>query len=169
MSAHLNVTEPERQTFSKGKLRAISALRNAGLSTDAVLLGKQKIPGRKGRWYTLTTPEGVTLLSPSLVRLCASANDYRLYETTMCLLEVDERINYQRWRADGTAYALALLVSQLCALAYQSAQDTQLAPPIPAESGSVRAVCSWPECLSPAEGIYENRPFCAAHVFAYMT
>src|SRR5579885_1932511 len=110
MNQRLNVTEAERLRYSRRKLQALSALRNAGLSLQPIIEGKQKVPERRGRWYRLTTETGSVLLFASLTHLIAYAQDVRLYHTTMLLLEADERISYERWRADGTAYALALLV-----------------------------------------------------------
>src|SRR5690242_14563926 len=107
MNARLNVAEAERLCYSRRKLQALSALRNAGLSPQPVVEGKQKLPGRRGRWYRLTTDSGSPLLFASLTHLIAYAQDVRLYHTTMVVLEADERISYDQWRTDGTAYALA--------------------------------------------------------------
>ncbi|HEU5199250.1 MAG TPA: hypothetical protein VFU32_06415 [Ktedonobacterales bacterium] len=165
MNARLNVTEAERLCYSRRKLQALSALRNAGLSIQPVIEGKQKVPERRGRWYRLTTESGSLLLFASLAHLIAYAQDVRLYQTTMLMLEADERISYERWRTDGTAYALAVLVPQLRAMARQSPQ----APPavLPTKSVDTRAVCSDPLCSYPATGLLEGKPYCAGHAFVY--
>ena len=167
MNARLNVTEAERLRYSRRKLQALSALRNAGLSIQPIIEGKQKVPERRGRWYRLTTASGSLLLFASLTRLIAYAQDVRLYQTTMLVLEADERISYERWRTDGTAYALALLVPQLRAIARQSPQVTP-ADPLPARV-ETRAACTEPLCSYPATGLLEGKPYCAGHAFIYST
>src|SRR5579871_3392543 len=167
MNQRLNVTEAERLRYSRRKLQALSALRNAGLSPQPVIEGKQKLSGRRGRWYRLTTETGSVLLFASLTHLIAYAQDVRLYQTTMLLLDADERISYERWRADGTAYALALLVPQLRAIARQSPQAT---PPVPPPARvETRAACSEPLCSYPATGMLEGKPYCAGHALVYAT
>ncbi len=166
MNQRLNVTEAERLRYSRRKLQALSALRNAGLSLQPIIEGKQKLSERRGRWYRLTTESGSVLLFASLTHLIAYAQDARLYQTTMLLLDADERISYERWRADGTAYALALLVPQLRAIARQSPHASQPVPP-PARVEPRRAACSEPLCSYPAAGLLEGRPYCAGHAFVY--
>ncbi len=166
MNHRLNVTEAERLCYSRRKLQALSALRNAGLSIQPIIEGKQQLPGRRGRWYRLTTESGSVLLFASLTHLIAYAQDARLYQTTMLLLEADERISYERWRTDGTAYALALLAPQLRAIAHQSPQSAlPVPPPICVETR--RAGCSEPLCAYPATGVLEGKPYCAGHAFIY--
>jgi hypothetical protein len=165
--ARLNVTEAERLCYSRRKLQALSALRNAGLSPQPVIEGKQKLPERRGRWYRLTSESGALLLFASLTHLIAYAQDVRLYHTTMLLLEADERISYERWRADGTAYALAVLVPQLRAVARQS---LHVSPPLmPPARLETRAACSDPLCSYPAAGALEGKLYCAGHAFIYAT
>ena len=168
MSHRLHVTETERLCYSKRKLQALSALRNAGLSLQPITEGKQKLPERRGRWYRLATEAGSLLLFASLTHLIAYAQDVRLYQTTMLLLDADERVSYERWRTDGTAYALALLVPQLRAIARQSPQATPADPP-PARVETRRAACSEPQCSYPATGLLEGKPYCAGHAFVYAT
>ena len=167
MRARLNVTEAERLCYSKRKLQALSALRNAGLSIQTIIEGKQKLPERRGRWYRLTSETGSLLLFASLTQLIAYAEDVRLYHTTMLLLEADERISYERWRTDGTAYALALLVPQLRAVAHQSPQERRTVTPT--NSAAAHAACSEPDCSYPATGLLEGKPYCAGHAFVYST
>ena len=167
MSHRLHVTETERLCYSKRKLQALSALRNAGLSLQPITEGKQKLPERRGRWYRLATEAGSLLLFASLTHLIAYAQDVRLYQTTMLVLEADERISYERWRTDGTAYALALLVPQLRAVACQSPQVTP-ADPLPTRV-ETRAICSNLLCSYPATGLLEGKPYCAGHAFVYST
>jgi hypothetical protein len=163
----LNVTEAERLYYSRRKLQALSALRNAGLSIQPIIEGKQRMPGRRDRWYRLTTEAGSLLLFANLKHLIAYAQDVRLYHTTMLVLEADERISYERWRTDGTAYALALLVSQLRSIARQSPQAPSAVPsPTRLET---RAVCSEPLCAYPAAGVLGGKPYCAGHAFVYST
>ena len=165
--ARLNVTEAERLCYSRRKLQALSALRNAGLSIQPVIEGKQKEPGRRGRWYRLTTESASLLLFASLTHLIAYAQDVRLYHATMLVLEADERISYERWRVDGTAYALALLVPQLRTIARQPPHiSPSLPPPNRVEA---RSVCSDPLCSYPAAGMLEGKLFCAGHAFIYAT
>lgn len=167
MRARLNVTAAERLCYSKRALRALSALRNAGLSIQAIIEGKQKLPDRRGRWYTLTSDTGLLLLFASLQHLIAYAEDVRLYHTTMLLLETDERIGYERWRTDGTAYALALLVPQLRAMARQSPKARRAV--MPTNSAAARSACSEPDCSYPAAGLLDGKPYCAGHAFVYST
>ncbi|HEU5200442.1 MAG TPA: hypothetical protein VFU32_12460 [Ktedonobacterales bacterium] len=167
MRARLNVTEAERLCYSQRKLRAISALRNAGLSIQTIREGKQKLPDRRGRWYLLTSDTGSLLLFASLQHLIAYAEDVRLYHTTMLLLEADERINYERWRTDGTAYALALLVPQLRAIAHHAPKA--LRTMTPTNSVDTRSMCSEPDCPYHATGLLEGKPYCAGHAFVYST
>ncbi|HEU5383713.1 MAG TPA: hypothetical protein VFV38_50575 [Ktedonobacteraceae bacterium] len=167
MNHRLHVTEAERLCYSRRALQALSALRIAGLPLQPITEGKQRVEGRRGRWYRLTTESGSLLLFASLTHLIAYAQDARLYQTTMLVLEADERISYERWRADGTAYALALLVPQLRAIARQS---PQAAPPVPPSARvETRAACSEPLCSYPATGVLEGRPYCAGHAFIYAT
>ncbi|HEU5198301.1 MAG TPA: hypothetical protein VFU32_01620 [Ktedonobacterales bacterium] len=167
MNARLNVTEAERLCYSRRKLQALSALRNAGLSIQPITEGKQKVPERRGRWYRLTTESGSLLLFASLTHLIAYAQDVRLYQTTMLVLEAGERISYERWRTDGTAYALAVLVPQLRAIARQSPKELRtMTPPNRVET---RAVCSDPLCSYPAAGVLEGKLYCAGHAFIYAT
>jgi hypothetical protein len=167
MRTRLNVTEAERLCYSKRKLQAISALRNAGLSIQPIREGKQKLPGRRGRWYRLTSETGSLRLFASLKHLIAYAEDVRLYHTTMVLLEADERISYDRWRTDGTAYALALLVPQLRAIAHQSPKERWTMTPT--KSVDTRSVCSDYNCSYPAAGLLDGKPYCAGHAFVYST
>jgi hypothetical protein len=167
MRARLNVTEAERLCYSKRKLQAISALRNAGLSLQPITDGKQKLPERRGRWYLLTSETGTLLLFASLKHLIAYAEDVRLYQTTMLVLEADERISYDRWRTDGTAYALALLVPQLRAIAHQSPKERRTM--MPTKSVDTRSACSEPDCPYPATGLLDGKPYCAGHAFVYST
>jgi hypothetical protein len=167
MSARLNVTEAERLCYSKRKLQALSALRNAGLSIQAIIEGKQKLSERRGRWYRLTSETGSLLLFASLKHLIAYAEDARLYQTTMLLLEADERISYERWQTDGTAYALALLVPQLRAIAHQSPKERRTVPPM--NSAAARSACSDPDCSYPAAGLLDGKLYCAGHAFVYST
>jgi hypothetical protein len=167
MNHRLNVTEAERLCYSRRKLQAISALRNAGLSIQPIRDGKQKLPERRGRWYLLTAETDSLLLFASLKHLIAYAQDVRLYHTTMLLLEADERISYERWRTDGTAYALALLVPQLRAIAHQSPKEAPAAPPT--KSVDTRSACSEPLCAYPATGLLDGKPYCAGHAFVYST
>lgn len=167
MNHRLNVTEAERLCYSKRKLQAISALRNAGLSIQTIRDGKQKLSDRRGGWYMLTTYDGSLLIFASLKHLIAYANDVRLYHTTMLLLEVDERISYERWRTDGTAYALALLVPQLRAIARQSPKEARSISPT--KSVDTCSVCSDPDCSYPATSLLDGKPYCAGHAFIYST
>ncbi len=167
MRTRLNVTEAERLCYSKRKLRAISALRNAGLSIQTIIEGKQRLPGRRGRWYTLTSETGALLLFASLKHLIAYAEDVRLYHTTMLLLEADERISYERWRTDGTAYTLAVLVPQLRAIAHQSPRERRTMTLT--NSAATRSACSDPDCSYPAAGLLDGKPYCAGHAFVYST
>lgn len=167
MKARLNVTEAERLCYSKRKLQALSALRNAGLSEEPIRADKQKVPGRRGRWYTLTSDTGSLLLFANLKHLIAYADDARLYHTTMLLLEADERISYERWRTDGTAYALALLVPQLRAMAHQPPKERRTM--LSTKSVDTRSVCSDPDCSYPATGLLDGKLYCAGHAFVYST
>lgn len=151
MAARLNVSEAERLSFSHRRLQAISALRNAGLDPVGVMQGKEQRPNHRGRWYRLVLPDGTAVYLPTLRQVVSYADDYRLYTTTMFVLEIDERISWQRWLADGTAYALALLVPQLRDAARQSPQEPSR--PAPAQlQPSAPARCSWLECPYPATG-----------------
>jgi hypothetical protein len=113
MAARLNVTEAERLCYSRRKLQALSALRNAGLDAGGVIREKAPLPDRSGCFYRLMDPEGKAIYFSTLRQIVAYADDYRTYMATMALLEADEWISWQQWRRDGTAYALALLVPQL--------------------------------------------------------
>ncbi len=166
MSQRLNVTEAERLSYSRRKLQAISALRNAELSAEAVLRGKEPRPHHSGRFYRLTLPDASVVYFTALGQVIAYAHDYNLYTTTMCQLEEDERISWQRWLADGSAYALALLVPQLRAVARQSPKEPShaaAAPPPASEPGH----CSWPECPYPATGYFDHHAYCAGHAHIY--
>jgi hypothetical protein len=167
MRARLNVTEAERLCYSKRKLQAMSALRNAGLSIQAIIEGKQKLPERRGRWYRFTSETGSLLLFASLKHLIAYAEDVRLYHTTMLLLEADERISYERWRTDGTAYALALLVPQLRAIARQTPKERWTVTPT--NSAAACSACSDLDCSYPAAGLLDGELYCAGHAFVYST
>ena len=168
MNHRLHVTAAERLCYSRRKLQALSALRNAGLALQPITDGKQKVSGRRGRWYTLTTESGSLLLFASLTHLIAYADDAWLYHATMLALEADERISYERWRTGGTAYALALLVPQLRAIACQSPQAPLPVPP-PNRVETRRAGCSEPLCSYPATGLLDGTPYCAGHAFIYST
>jgi hypothetical protein len=164
MAARLNVSEAERLSYSRRKLQAISALRNAGLDPIGVLQGKEPRQNHSGRWYRLSGPDGSLVWLPTLRQVVAYALDYRLYTTTMSLLEVEERISWPRWQRDGVAYALALLVPELRTIARQSPQVPARPTPSPQETP---AHCSWPECPYPATGFVEQRAYCAGHAHIY--
>jgi len=164
MPARLNVTEAERLSYSRRKLQAISALRNADLSAQGVLHGKVQRSNIGGRFYCLTQPDGSLVYFPALRQVIAFAKDYRLYTLTMTLLEEEERISWKRWQTDGVAYALALLVPELRAIARQSPQAPSR--PTPAQP-SLPAPCSWQECPYPATGFMNGRAFCAGHAYIY--
>ena len=164
MSQRLNVTEAERLCYSRRKLQAISTLRNAGISPEAVLRGKEPRSTHSGRWYRLTLPDASVVYFTALRQVIAHARDYTLYITTMALLEDDERISWQRWLSDGTAYALALLVPHLRAAARQSPKEQPQTVPAAA---SAPARCSWPECPYPATGLFDHQAFCAGHAHIY--
>jgi hypothetical protein len=60
MKVRLNVTEAERLCYSRRKLRAISALRNAGI--DPAIYGLHKdyrLPGVRGKVYLVQHPSGI--------------------------------------------------------------------------------------------------------------
>jgi hypothetical protein len=174
MAARLHVTEAERLSYSRRKLQAISALRNADLDPMGVLQGKVQRPTHSGRWYRLSGPDGAAVYFTTLRQVVAYAQDYRLYTTTMMLLEEDERISWLRWQRAGVAYALALLVRELRAIARQSPQP----PERPAAPGKeptrsipapqqAPARCRWPECPYPATGWIDQQPSCAGHAHIY--
>jgi hypothetical protein len=166
MAARLNVTEAERLSYSRRRLQAISALRNADLDPVGVLQGKTQRPTHSGRWYRLPLPDGSAVYFTRLRQVVAYANDYRLYTTTMCLLEAEERISWPRWQRDGTAYALALLVTELRAIARQSPQQPACqASSQPQPSAPVR--CSGQGCPYPATGLIDQQPYCAGHAHIY--
>lgn len=149
MKPRLNVTEDERLCYSRRALSCISALRNAGLDTGCILHGKDHIPGRRGRWYSLVMPYHSVLFFSRLTDVIALAEEYRTYTTTMLLLERDERISWQRWQNDGTAYALSLLISQLRAIVRQ---DT-----------CTGIACVWPDCRQEARYAVGEERYCTAH------
>jgi hypothetical protein len=163
MAARLNVTEAERLMFSRKKLQAISALRNAGLSAEGVMQNKERLPDKSGRFYRLIGPDGSVVWFSTLRHIVAYADDYRTYIATMLLLEADECISWQQWRRDGTAYALALLVPQLRAMARRApkAPPASLIPP--------GALCSDPQCSYPASGLIDGSVYCAGHILVYST
>ena len=166
MAARLNVTEAERLSYSRRKLQAISALRNADLDPVGVLQGKMPRSTHSGRWYRLPLPDASVVWCTTLRQVVAYAQEYRLYTTTMALLEEDERLSWPRWQTDGTAYALALLVPELRAIARQSPAVAAPAPasaPAPARP----ARCSGPGCPYPATGMLEGQPYCAGHATIY--
>jgi hypothetical protein len=166
MAARLNVTEAERLSYSRRRLQAISALRNAGLSAEGVLQGKEPRSTHSGRWYRLSGPDGAAVYFTTLRQVVAYAKDYCLYTTTMTLLEEEERMSWPRWQRDGAAYALALLVPELRAIARQSPQaQPRLAPSPPQPSAPTR--CTWPECPYPAAGVIEGHAYCAGHALIY--
>ena len=163
MAARLNVTEAERLCYSRKKLQAISALRNAGLSAEGVIGDKEKRPDRSGRFYRLTGPDSSILFFRTLRQVIAYADDYRTYICTMGLLEADECMSWQRWRQDGNAYALALLVPQLRAIARQSPKEP------PAQHTHTSSGCSDPQCTYPASCLLDGKPYCAGHILVYKT
>ncbi len=166
MAARLNVTEAERLSYSRRKLQAISALRNAGLDPVGVLQGKEQRLNHSGRWYRLPLPDGSLVWLPALRQVVAYAQDYRLYTTTMSVLEEEERINWKRWQRDGAAYALALLVPELRAIARQSPKEApRPAPSQPQPRAPAR--CGGPGCPYPATGVIEGHAYCAGHAHIY--
>lgn len=166
MAARLNVTEAERLSYSRRKLQAISALRNAALDPVGVLQGKEQRPSHSGRWYRLPLPDGSAVYFTTLRQVVAYAQDYRLYTTTMCLLEAEERLSWPRWQRDGAAYALALLVPELRTIARQSPQASSR-PALSQPQLGVPARCSGPGCPYPATGVIEGHAYCAGHATIY--
>ena len=64
MHPRLNVTEAERLCYSRRKLRAISALRNAGFDPTSFGLHKDyRVPGIRGRVYLVQHPQGAYAFS----------------------------------------------------------------------------------------------------------
>ena len=169
MAARLNVTEAERLSYSRRKLQAISALRNADLDPAGVMQGKEPLPTKSGRFYHLIDPAGQSRYCATLRQVIAYAQEYALYSTTMCQLADEERISWQRWLHDGDAYVLTLLVPRLRAIARQSPKEPGHTEQSAVKPLPVGALCCDPECFYPATGWIKEDPYCAGHLLVYKT
>jgi hypothetical protein len=70
MRTRLNVTEAERLCYSRRKLHAISALRNAGLDPTVCGLHKDyRVPGMRGKVYLLEHPSSIVYAFSTLAEI----------------------------------------------------------------------------------------------------
>ena|SRR5579859_2514312 len=92
MKTRLNVTEAERLCYSRRKLQAISALRNAGINPSVFGLHKdQRVPGVRGRVYLIQHPTGVVWHFSTLMEIHAYAAEYRAWKG-------QRRFTWEEWR-----------------------------------------------------------------------
>ncbi len=89
----LNVTEAERLGYSRRKLQAISALRNAGINPAIFGLHKDyRVPGVRGRVYLVQHPTtGAVFHFATLAEVHAYAGDYQAWKA-------QTRFTWAEWR-----------------------------------------------------------------------
>ncbi len=90
----LHVTEVERLSYSRKKLRAISALRNAGIDPSIYGMHKEyRELGVKGKVYLVQHPDGTIYHFSRLADIHAYAADYQAFQQQHVVPD------WQQWRA----------------------------------------------------------------------
>ncbi len=78
----MNVTDAERLCYSRRKLQAISALRNAGINPSIFGLHKEhRVPGVRGKVYLVQQPGGAVWHFATLAEIHAYAAEYQAWKT----------------------------------------------------------------------------------------
>lgn len=81
MKTRLHVTDPERLCYSRRKLQAISALRNAGIDPAVFGLHKDhRLPGVRGKVYLAQHPTGAIYHFSTLAEIHVYAAEYQAWK-----------------------------------------------------------------------------------------
>ena len=92
MKPRLNVTEAERLCYSRRKLQAISALRNAGINPNVFDLHKEhRVPGVLSKVYLVRHPNGTLYHFPTLTEIHVYAREYQTWKA-------QSRFTWAEWR-----------------------------------------------------------------------
>jgi hypothetical protein len=121
MRTCLNVTETERLCYSRRKLQAISALRNAGIDPSAYGLHKDyRLPGVRGKVYLVQHPSGILVCFSTLQAIHAHAAEYAAWRR-------QPRLTWNEWRqmppTEPSCKAICCWTE--CALAAEGLVDSQ--------------------------------------------
>lgn len=175
MKARLNVTEAERLCYSRRKLQALSALRNADLELPSTGLHKDyRALGIRGRVYLVLLPDGSVTHFQRLVDIVSYANDYQEFRQVLALLAGTEHaISWEDWQQHGFKRAKAsYLATQRAQRAIPSVRWRTLfakeASPPTAYAAPGYAPGREARCIWEAGCLYEALPgqdYCAGHRF----